>query len=91
MFFFVGSHSKTYYSNLASPLLYIPEYYFGVRVYIDVHDIIFSDSSTATQTLTFGYIKWTPDVAFSGSYLDIVFGKYFRQEMVKKNATINAE
>ena len=70
---------------MVSPLLYIPEYIFGVRVYIDVfHDIIFSYCLTANVTLTFGYIKWTPDVAFTGSFLDIVFGHYLRKEMGKK-------
>ena len=48
---------------------------FGVRVYIDVfNDIIFSYSFTATLTFNFGYIKWTPYVDFTGSFLDIVFG-----------------
>ena len=37
-----------------------------------------------TQTLTFGYIKWNPDVAFTGSFLDIVFGRYVRRGMDKK-------
>ena len=54
-------------------------------------DIIFSYYSTATLTLTFGYIKWTPDIAFTGGLLDIMFGWYFRQEMGKKTATKNAE
>ena len=57
---------------------------FWIKVYIDVfHDIIFSYSLTANQTLTFGYIKWIPDVFFTVSFLDIVLGQYFRQEMVK--------
>ena len=69
-----------YYSELESPLLRIHDF-FGVRVYIDVfHDITFYYYLTATQTLTFGYIKWTPDVAFTDSFFDIVFGQYFRQE-----------
>ena len=55
------------------------------------HDIIFSYYLTATRTLNFGYIKWTPDVAFTGSLLDIVFGQYFRQEMGKKTTTKTVE
>ena len=51
---------------------------------------IFSYSLTATRTLTFGHIKWTPDVAFTASCLDIVFDKYFRQGMGKKSDTKNA-
>ena len=47
------------------------------------HDIIFSYYLTATQTLTFDNIKWTPDVAFAGNFLGIVFGQYFRPEMGK--------
>ena len=42
---FVSSHSKMYCSKLASPLLYIPESFFGVRVYIYVfpwHNIFLS-------------------------------------------------
>ena len=53
-------------------------------VYIDVfHDMIFSYYLTTTRNLTFGYIKWTPDFAFTGGFLGIVVGQYFRQEMVK--------
>ena len=75
---------KIYCRKLASPPLYIPEYIFWVRVYIDVfHKIIFSYYLTANRTLTFGYIKWTLDVDFTGSFLDIVFGQYFRQKMGK--------
>ena len=37
-----------------------------------------------TQNLTFGYIKCTPYVAFTSSFLDIVFGQYVRREMGKK-------
>ena len=48
-----------------------------------LNDIIFFNSITTTWTLTFGYIKWNPDVAFTGSFPDIVFGQYFRQEMGK--------
>ena len=43
-----------------------------------LHDIIFYHSLMYTQTLTPGYIKFTPDVAFTGSFLDIVFGQYVR-------------
>ena len=55
------------------------------------HDMLFSYSLTATWTLNFGCIKWTPDVAFTGSFIDIVFGQYFRQGMGKKTATKNVE
>ena len=63
-----------------------------VRVYIDVfiHDITFSDSLTTTRNLTFEYITWTLYVVFTGSFLDIVLGQYFRLGM-KKTATKNAE
>ena len=46
--------------------------------------MIFYYSLTAIQNLTFGYIKWTPDVALTGSFLDILFGRYFRQGMGEK-------
>ena len=49
------------------------------------YDIKCSYSVTLTQTLTFGYVKGIPDVAFTGSFLDIVFGQYLRQEIEKKN------
>ena len=56
-----------------------------MRVYIDVfNDIIFYDYLTTTQTLTFGHIKWTPYVALTGSFLDMIFHRYFRQGMGKK-------
>ena len=81
-----------YFRELAFPLLYITEYVIQISVYIDFfHDIIFSYSLTATQTLTFGHIKWTPDVTFTDSFRDIVFGCYFRQRMGKKTATQNVE
>ena len=55
-----------------------------MRVYIDVfHDIIFYYSLTVTQTLTFGHIKWTLDDTLTCSFLDIVFGQYFRQGLGK--------
>ena len=58
---------------------------FHIRVYIDVfHDIIFSYSLTVTQILTFGHIKWTPDVARTVSFLDIVLGKSFNQGREKQ-------
>ena len=44
----------------------------------------FSYSLDATQILKFGHIKWTPDAAFTGSFLDTVFDQYLRQEMGKK-------
>ena len=82
---FIGSYSKMYCSELALPLLYISEYILGLEfMYMFFHDVIFSYSLTATQTLTFGYIKRTPYVDFTGTFLDIVLGQYFRQEMVKK-------
>ena len=57
------------------------------------HDILFSYPLTATQTLTFGYITWTPDVAFTGSFLDIVFGVWsvFQAINGQKPATKNVE
>ena len=45
---------------------------------------MFSYYLTATWTLTFGHIKLTPDVALNVSFLDIVLGRYFRQEMGNK-------
>ena len=32
----------------------------------------------------FGYIKWTLYVGFTGSFLDMLLGQYFRQGMKKK-------
>ena len=55
------------------------------------YDIIFSYSLTSTRTLTFGYKKWTPDVALIGYFLGVVFGQYFRQGMGKKTATKNTK
>ena len=52
---------------------------------------MFSYYLTDNQTLNFGYIKWTPDVAFNGSFLDIVSGQYFRKGMGENIATENAE
>ena len=52
--------------------------------------MIFYYSLTATPAHTFGYVKCTPDVDFTASFLDIVLGQYFRQG-IKKNATKNAE
>ena len=81
----VGYHSKFYYSELASPLLYIPKQIIRVRVYIYVfHDIIFHYNLTVNRTLTIGYIKCTTSFSFTGSFLDIVFGQYVRQGMVGK-------
>ena len=60
-------------------------------IYMLFHDILFFYSLTATQTLTFGYIKFSPYFTFTVSFLDIVFGMYFRQGMGKKTATKNAE
>ena len=57
-----------------------------VQVYMDIfNDIIFSQYLTTKQTLTFGYIKWTPDVAFTGSFPDIMFGQYFKRGKGQKN------
>ena len=53
--------------------------------------LYFPYSLTATQTPTFGYIKWTPDVAVTNSFCDIVFGRYARQGMGKKTTTKNME
>ena len=52
---------------------------FILGLYICFHDIIFSYSLTATQTLTFGHIKWTAYVALTDIFLDILFSRYFRQ------------
>ena len=38
--------------------------------------LYFCYSLTATRIPTFRYINWTPDVALTGSFLDIVFGQY---------------
>ena len=38
---------------------------------------------TSTWALTFGYIKWTPDGSFTGSFFDIVLSQYVRQGMGK--------
>ena len=64
-----------------------------MRVYIDAFFMRFDFfySLTTTQTPNFGYIKWTPDVALTGSFLDIVFGQYVRRGMGEKTATKNAE
>ena len=53
------------------------------------HDILFSYYLNLIRNLTFACIKWTPDVAFTGSFFDIVLDRYFRQEMGKKTATKN--
>ena len=82
--FFVGSNKKC---TLAS---WHHHYYtflccLGVRVYLDIfHDIILCYSLTTTWTLTFGYIKRTPYVDFTCSFLDIVFCQYSRQDTGKK-------
>ena len=55
------------------------------------HDIIFYYHLTATQTLTFGYIKWNLYVAFNDSFLDIMFGQYVRRGMGKISTTKNTE
>ena len=41
----------------------------------------FSYSLTSTRTLSFGYIKWTHNVALTGSFLGILFGQYVRRGM----------
>ena len=48
-------------------------------------------SLTATQTLTFEYVKYTPDFSFTGSFLDIVSGQYIRLGMGEKNSTKNKQ
>ena len=53
--------------------------------------LYFSNYLTATCTLTSGYIKWYPDVAFTFSFLDIVFGKYVRWGMGENADTKNVE
>ena len=54
-------------------------------------DIIFSSSLTATRNLNFAYIKWNPDVLFTGIFLDIVLGRYVRWGMGKKSDTKNPQ
>ena len=63
------------------------------RVYIDIFLVIFifSYSLTDTWNLSFGYIKWTLYVAFTVTFLDIVFGRYDRQGMGRKTATKKVE
>ena len=39
---------------------------------------------TSTQTLTFGYIQSTPYVAFTGSFLDIVYCQHDKRGMGRK-------
>ena len=51
---------------------------------IERHDIIIYYFLKATQTLTFRYIKWTPDFAFTSSFLFIALGQYGRRGMGKK-------
>ena len=53
--------------------------------------LYFSNYLTATRTLTSGYIKWNPDVAFTFSFLDIVFGQYVRWGMGENTDTKNVE
>ena len=61
---------------------------FHIRVYIDVFNgIIFSYYLTDTQILTFGHIKWTPDVAPNVSFLGIVLGQSFNQGKAKQLRT----
>ena len=74
-----------YCSKLASPLLYIPEKFIQIRVYLDVfRDIILSYYLTTTRTLTFSNIKYTPDFALASSFFYIVFGQDSGQGMGKK-------
>ena len=85
-----------YCSDLAPPLLYIPVQIIRVRVYIDIFMTLYISyyltvTQTATQTLTFGYIKWTPDVDSTGSFLDIMFDQYARRGMRKKTSTKTIE
>ena len=44
-------------------------------------------SLTTTQIPNFGYIKWTPYVALTSSFLNTGFDQYVRQGMGRKNAT----
>ena len=53
--------------------------------------MILSNFLSDTQTLVFGYTKWTSGVSFTGSFLDIVFGHYFRRGMGKNTVIKNAE
>ena len=83
---------KMYCIDLASPLLYIPKYVIQIRVYIVVfHDITFSYYLIATRNLTFGHIKWTPDITLTHSFPDILFVRYSRQGMGGEKCHQNAE
>ena len=63
---------------------------FQIRVYIDAfHDIIFSYSLIGTQTLIFGHIRQTPDVASTVIYRGIVFREAFKQGRDKTVFTKN--
>ena len=90
---FIRYFSKVYCSELVSSLINITEWLIQIRVYIDAFfmTLYFYSSSTATRTLTFRYMKWTPDVNLTGSLLDIVVGQYVRQGMCLRTATKNAE
>ena len=58
---------------------------FHIRVYIDVfHDLIFSYYLTDTQTLTFGNIKWTPDVAPTVRFLNVVLPQSYKEGRSKQ-------
>ena len=65
-------------------------YWSGYTFPVSMVPVIFSLSCCCfiffLNTLTCGSIKWTPYVAFTGSFLNIVFGQYFRWG-VKKTAT----
>ena len=39
---------------------------------------------TDPRTLTLGCIEWNLDDAFTGSFLSVVFGQYFRQRILEK-------
>ena len=80
-------------SQLALTLIYIQECGIHIRVYIDAFfmTLYFCCYLIVTGTPIFGYIKWTPDVALTGSFLGIVFCRYGRREIGENNATQKSE
>ena len=44
-----------------------------------------------TLSLTFGYIKWTPSVAFTGCFLGIIFSQHVNVGVKEETAPKSAE
>ena len=89
---FLGSCSKMYCDKLAFPSIHIPLEIIWVGVHIDVFTwhynfLLFNCHPNPHHWV---YITWNPNDAFTGSFLDIVFCQYVKQEM-GKNATKNEE